>query len=85
MGPKTLPTTWGTNMKLVTKYQSRVINIKAYWLSELNLFIPPLPRGGGGYTVLPLSVRPSKIYIFAEKSVTKSVHIHVCSMCIETN
>jgi ribosome biogenesis protein Tsr3 len=27
MGPKTLPTTWGTNMKLVTKYQIRVINI----------------------------------------------------------
>jgi hypothetical protein len=26
MGPKTLPTIWGTNMKLVTKYQIRVIN-----------------------------------------------------------
>ena len=25
-GPKTLPTIWGTNMKLVTKYQIRVIN-----------------------------------------------------------
>ena len=23
MGPKTLPTIWGTNMKLVTKYQIR--------------------------------------------------------------
>jgi hypothetical protein len=23
------------------------------------LIIPPLPEGGGGYTVLPLSVRPS--------------------------
>jgi uncharacterized protein YifN (PemK superfamily) len=26
MGPKTLPTIWGTNMKLVTKYQIHVIN-----------------------------------------------------------
>jgi hypothetical protein len=26
MGPKTLPTIWGTYMKLVTKYQSSVIN-----------------------------------------------------------
>jgi hypothetical protein len=27
-----------------------------------SIFIPPLPNGGGGYTVLPLSVRPSKIF-----------------------
>jgi hypothetical protein len=26
MGPQTLPTIWGTNMKLVTKYQICVIN-----------------------------------------------------------
>ena len=26
MGPKTLPTIWGTNMKLVTKYQISAIN-----------------------------------------------------------
>ena len=26
MGPKTLPTIWGTYMKLVTKYQIPVIN-----------------------------------------------------------
>ena len=26
MGPKTLPTIWGTDMKLVTKYQICVIN-----------------------------------------------------------
>jgi hypothetical protein len=26
------------------------------------IFIPPLPKGGGGYTVLPLSVCPSKIF-----------------------
>ena len=36
--------------------------------------IPPLPEGGGGYTVLPLSVcpsfRPSKIFFVAFFSVT---------------
>ena len=26
MGPKTLPTIWGTDMKLVTKYQICVLN-----------------------------------------------------------
>jgi hypothetical protein len=29
-----------------------------------------LPKGGGGYTVLPLSVRPSKIFFVALFSVT---------------
>ena len=33
-------------------------------------FIPPLPEGGGGYTVLPLSFRPSKIFFVAFFSVT---------------
>jgi hypothetical protein len=35
----------------------------------VDLIIPPLPEGGGGYTVLPLSVcpsvRPSKIFFSA--------------------
>jgi hypothetical protein len=30
-----------------------------YRLHRYYIFIPPLPEGGGGYTVLPLSVRPS--------------------------
>jgi hypothetical protein len=38
------------------------------------IIIPPLPEGGGGYTVLPLSVcpffRPSKIFFIAFFSVT---------------
>ena len=33
-------------------------------------FIPPLPEGGAGYTVLPLSFRPSKIFFVAFFSVT---------------
>jgi hypothetical protein len=42
--------------------------------SNKYLFIPPLPEGGGGYTVLPLSVcpsfRPSKIIFVTFFSVT---------------
>ena len=34
------------------------------------LIIPPLPEGGGRYTVLPLSVRPSKIFFVTFFSVT---------------
>ena len=34
-----------------SKYHESIIN-----------FYTPLPEGGGGYTVLPLSVRPSKIF-----------------------
>jgi hypothetical protein len=33
-------------------------------LGVITLFIPPLPGGGGGYTVLPLSVLPSVQDIF---------------------
>jgi hypothetical protein len=51
---------------------------------EISLLYPPLPEGGGGYTVLPLSVCPSfRPSIVAVKNVTKNVHI--CSMCIKTN
>ena len=34
------------------------------------IIIPPLPEGGGGYTVLPLFVCPSKIFFLAFFSVT---------------
>jgi hypothetical protein len=39
-------------------------------LYKATLIIPPLPEGGGGYTVLPLSVLPSKIFFVAFFSVT---------------
>ena len=36
----------------------------------MHVIIPPLPEGGGGYTVLPLSFRPSKIFFITFFSVT---------------
>jgi hypothetical protein len=67
MGSKTLPTIWGTYMKLVTTYQisaepTSCIDLTKLELMEIFVFIPPLP--GGGYTVLPLSVWPSVQDIF---------------------
>ena len=41
-----------------------------------NFFIPPLPEGRGGYTVLPLSVCPS-----FRLSVLPSVFIHIEHIC----
>jgi hypothetical protein len=43
----------------------------SFWVFEIKIFIPPLPEGGGGYTVLPLSVLlSSKIFFVAIFSVT---------------
>ena len=39
-------------------------------LPILDLIIPPVPEGGGGYTVLPLSVSPSKIFFVTFFSAT---------------
>ena len=39
-------------------------------LPILDLIIPPVPEGGGGYAVLPLSVRPSKIFFVTFFSAT---------------
>ena len=54
MGPKTLPTIWGTYMKLVTKYQISLIN--SYWEKYLGRTegrtevkqYTPLPLRGAG-------------------------------------
>ena len=49
------------------------------------IIIPSLPEGEGGYTVLPLSVRPSKIFFVAFFSVTVFGPIRfllpVCQLC----
>jgi hypothetical protein len=59
MGPKMLPTIWGTYMKLMTKYQISAIN--SYWekcdenflgrtegRTEVKQCTPPPPSGSGG-------------------------------------
>ena len=40
------------------------VHLVMKWNQLLSFFIPPLPEGGGGYTVLPLSVLPSVQDIF---------------------
>jgi hypothetical protein len=61
MGPKTLPTIWGTYMKLVTKYQISAIN--SYWekcdekylgrTDRGKTIYPPPPSGSGGIKMNP--------------------------------
>ena len=48
--------------KQLFQHFANLIKIRStHLLPILDLIIPPLPEGGEGYTVLPLSVRPSKI------------------------
>ena len=48
--------------KLFQHFANPIKIRSTHLLPILDLIIPPLPEGGGGYTVLPLSVRPSKIF-----------------------
>ena len=49
--------------KNLFQHFANLIKIRStHLLPILDLIITPLPEGGGGYTVLPLSVRPSKIF-----------------------
>ena len=49
--------------KKIFQHFANLIKIRStHLLPILDLIIPPLPEGGGGYTLLPLSVRPSKIF-----------------------
>ena len=72
MGPKTLPTIWGTYMKLVTKYQISVIN--SYWEKcdekcayMFNVYKYQLSRQTGSRN---LTGPPSTV---TEKNVTKNI------------
>ena len=57
--------------KNVFQHFANPIKIRStHLLPILDLIIPPLPEGGGGYTVLPLSVRPSKIFFVTFFSAT---------------
>jgi hypothetical protein len=50
---------------------ANLIKIRStHLLPILDLIIPPLPEGGEGYTVLPLSVSPSKIFFVTFFSAT---------------
>ena len=56
MGPKTLPTIWGTNMKLVTKYQICVINScweKCAYIQNVYKYQPSRQTGMTGPKTLP--------------------------------
>jgi hypothetical protein len=69
---------------------ANLIKIRStHLLPILDLIIPPLPEGGRGYIVLPLYVRPSKIFFVAFFSATiggvVEKNVHICSMCIQTN
>ena len=46
------------------------------------LVIPPLPEGGGGYTVLPLSFRPSKIFFSVIVDGRNLIFGHKCRIGI---
>jgi hypothetical protein len=96
-GQKTLPTKWGTYMKLVTKYQISAINICwEKWAYMFNVYKNQVGKQEVGiwwvqkrfprYGVPIWSLWPNIRFvssIVAEKNVTKNVHI--CSMCIKTN
>ena len=57
--------------KNLFQHFANLIKIRStHLLPILDLIIPPLPEGGGGYTVLPLSVRPSKIFFVTFFSAT---------------
>ena len=59
---------WGERISLSTltwKAKPEIWDaMKSPFWAEQIVFIPPLPKGGGGYTVLPLSVLPSVQDIF---------------------
>ena len=61
--------------EIYTMHSKKVHNVYRFMYHyicklRINLIMPPLPEGGGGYTVLPLSVcpsfRPSKISHFSQ-------------------
>ena len=98
MGSKTLPTIWGTYMKLVTKYQISAINScweKCAYMFNVyknqlsrqtgsrNLMGPKtLPMIWGTYMMLVTKYQISAINSWWEKCDKNE---HICSMCIKIN
>jgi hypothetical protein len=77
MGSKTLPTIWGTYMKLVTKYQISAINsgwekCNEKWAYMFNVYKNQQSRQTGSRNLMGPNIRflPS---IVTEKNVTKNI------------
>ena len=100
-GPKTLPTIWGTYMKLVTKHQISVINscwekCDEKWAYMFNVYKNQVGKQEVGiwwvqkrfpqYGVPIWSLWPN-IRSLSSIVAEKNVtkNVHICSMCIKTN
>jgi hypothetical protein len=88
MDPKTLPTIWGTHMKLVTKYQIPVINICWEKCDEkcaymLNVYKSQLSRQTGSRNLTGQKTLPTKWGTYM-KLVTK-YQISAINICWEKN
>jgi ribosomal protein L37AE/L43A len=100
-GSKTLPTIWGTYMKLVTKYQISAIN--SYWEKcayMFNVYKNQLSRQTGSRNLTGPKTLPTIWHTYMklvtkyqipvinsclEKCDEKSAYTNVCSMCIKIN
>jgi hypothetical protein len=100
MGQKTLPTIWGTYMKLVTKYQISAINscwekCDEKWSYMFNVYKNQQSRQTGSRNLMGPKMFPT-IWGTYMKLVTKFLpsivaeknatkNEHICSMCIKIN
>jgi hypothetical protein len=101
MGPKTLPTIWGTYMKLVTKYQISAVNscwekCDEKFAHMFNVYKNQLSRQTGSRNLMGPNTLPTIWHTYM-KLVTKYqipvinsclekwAYTNVCSMCIKTN
>ena len=85
-GPKTLPTIWRTNMKIVTKYQISAINscwekCDEKWASMFNVYKIQLSRQTGSRNLTGPKTLPTIWHTYM-KLVTK-YHIPVINSCLE--
>jgi hypothetical protein len=99
-GPKTLPTIWGTYMKLVTKYQISANNsCWEKWAYMFNVYTNQQSRQTGSRNLMGPKTLPTiwgtymklvtKYQIFAINSCWEKCDekcaFYICSMCIKTN
>ena len=101
MGPKMLPTIWGTYMKLVTKYQISAINscwekCDEKWAYMLNVYENQQSQQTGSRNLMgpktptigvPIWSLWPNIRFLPSIVAEKNVmkNVHICSMCIKTN